>query len=105
MLCPMVARVEESLFIALKMKSSMKTRHEERAVRVAFHWRKASVPNHLLPMLYLQDYFCINWNMERPPRKTVLPQDIWICLVQLIRKPGVRYALLDRGWGLPVVGV
>jgi hypothetical protein len=43
--------------------------------------------------------------MERPPRKTVLAQDIWLCLGQLIRKPGVRYALPDRGWGLPVVGV
>jgi hypothetical protein len=79
--------------------------NEERAVRVAFRWRKASVPNHLLPMLYLQEYFCMNWNMERPPRKTVLPQDTWLCLGQLIRKPGVRYALPDRGWGLPVVGV
>jgi hypothetical protein len=76
-----------------------------RVVRVAFHWRKASVPYHLLPMLYLQEYFCINWKMERPPRKTVLPQDICLYLGQLIRKPGVRYALPDRGWGLPVVGV
>jgi hypothetical protein len=31
--------------------------NEERAVRAAFRWRKASVPNHLLPMLYLQDYY------------------------------------------------
>jgi hypothetical protein len=51
MLCPMVARVEELLFVALKMKSSRKARDEERAVRVAFRWRKASVPNHLPPML------------------------------------------------------
>jgi hypothetical protein len=87
------------------MKSFKKAIDEERAVRVAFRWRKASVPNHLLPMLYLQEYFSINWNMERPPRKTVLPQDIWLYLGQLIRKPGVRYALPDRGWGLPVVGV
>jgi hypothetical protein len=71
--------------------------NEERALRVAFRWRNANVPNHLLPMLYLQGYFCINWNMERPPRKTVLPQDIWLCFGQLIRKPGVRYALPDRG--------
>jgi hypothetical protein len=50
-------RVEEgSLFVALKMKSSMEARDEERAVRVAFRWRKAIVPNHLLPMLHLQDY-------------------------------------------------
>jgi hypothetical protein len=55
MLCPMVARVQESLFVALKMKSSKKARAEERAVRVAFRWRKAS--DHLLPMLYLQEYF------------------------------------------------
>jgi hypothetical protein len=27
------------------------TRDEERAVRVDFRWRKASVPNHLLSML------------------------------------------------------
>jgi hypothetical protein len=46
------------------MKSSKEARDEERAVRVTFRWRKASVPNHLLPMLYLQEYFCINSNME-----------------------------------------
>jgi hypothetical protein len=58
-------RVEEgSWFIALKMKSSKEAKDEERAVRVAFRWRKASVPNHLLPMLCLQDYICINRNME-----------------------------------------
>jgi hypothetical protein len=39
------------MFVALKMKSSKEARAEERAVRVAFRWRKASVPNHLLPML------------------------------------------------------
>jgi hypothetical protein len=27
------------------------------------------------------------------------------CLSQVIRKPGVRYALPERGWGLPVDGV
>jgi hypothetical protein len=41
------------------MESFKKARDEERAVRVAFHWRKASVPNHLLPMLYLQEYFAL----------------------------------------------
>jgi hypothetical protein len=44
------------MFVALEMKSSKEARDEERAVRVAFRWRKASVPNHLLPMLHLQDY-------------------------------------------------
>jgi hypothetical protein len=29
----------------------------------------------------------------------------WLCLGQVIRKPGVKYALPERGWGLPVVGV
>jgi hypothetical protein len=53
-------RVEEGLlFVALKMKSSKEARDEERAVRVAFCWRKASVPNNLLPMLYLQDYYAL----------------------------------------------
>jgi hypothetical protein len=47
----------------------------------------------------------VNRNMERPPRKIVLPQDIWLCLGLLISELGVRYALLDKGWGLPVVGV
>jgi hypothetical protein len=79
------------------MKSFKKTRAEERAVRVAFHWRKASVPNHLLPMLYLQEHFCINWNMERPLRKTVQPQDIGLWLGQLIRNLSVWYALPERG--------
>jgi hypothetical protein len=41
------------------MKSFKKARDEERAIRVAFRWRKASVPNHHLPMLYLQDYFAL----------------------------------------------
>jgi hypothetical protein len=85
------------LFIALKIMSFKKARYEEKAVRVAFHWRKASVPNHLLRMLYLQEYFCINWNMERPPRTIILPQDIWLCLGQLIRNLSVWYALPERG--------
>jgi hypothetical protein len=46
---------------------------------------------------------CINWNMERPPRKTVLPQDIWLYLGLLISELGVRYALPDEGWGWRVV--
>jgi hypothetical protein len=96
MLCPMFASSRRRIVVrCLKMKSFKKARDEERALRVAFRWRKASVPNHLLPMLYLQDYFCIN---GEPPRKTVLPQDISLCL-GLIKKPGVRYALPDRGWG------
>jgi hypothetical protein len=69
MLRLMFARVEESLFVALRMKSSKEARAEERAIRVAFHWRKASVPNHLVHMLYLQEYFCINWNMKNHPGK------------------------------------
>jgi hypothetical protein len=44
----------------------------------------------------------VNRNMERPPRKTVQPQDIWLCLGLIISELGVRYALLDRGWGLTV---
>jgi hypothetical protein len=46
----------------------------------------------------------VNRNMERPPRKIVQPQDIWLCL-GLIRELGVRYALPDKGWGLTVDGV
>jgi hypothetical protein len=47
----------------------------------------------------------VNRNMERPPSKTVQPQDIWLCLGLIIRELGVRYALLDKGWGLTVDGV
>jgi hypothetical protein len=47
----------------------------------------------------------VNRNMERPPRKTVQPQDIWLCLGLIIRELGVRYALPDKGWGLTVDGV
>jgi hypothetical protein len=59
------------------MKSSKEARGEERAVSVAFHWRKASVPNHPLPMLYLQDYYALigTWRTTEEI-KTVLPQDI-----------------------------
>jgi hypothetical protein len=54
----------------------------------------------------MQEHFMpVNRNMERPPRKTVQPQDIWLCLGLLISELGVRYALPDKSWGLPVVGV
>jgi hypothetical protein len=43
--------------------------------------------------------------MERPPRTTVQPQDIWLCFGLIIRELGVRYALPDKGWGLTVSGV
>jgi hypothetical protein len=52
----------------------------------------------------IQDHM-INRNMERPPRKTVLPQDICLCVGLLISEPGVRYALTDKGWGLAGSGV
>jgi hypothetical protein len=63
--------------------------------------------NLALLMLYLSlnKITCVNWNMERPPRKTVQPQDIWLSLDLIISELGVRYALPDKGWGLPVVGV
>jgi hypothetical protein len=47
----------------------------------------------------------VNRNMERPPRKTEQPQDIWLYLGLIIRELGVRYALPDKGWGLTVDGV
>jgi hypothetical protein len=47
----------------------------------------------------------VNRNMERPPRKTVQPQDIRLCLGLIIRELGVRYALPDKGWGLMVDGI
>jgi hypothetical protein len=54
----------------------------------------------------MQEHFLrVNRNMERPPRKTKQPQDIWLCLDIIIGELGVRYALPDKGWGLPVVGV
>jgi hypothetical protein len=40
-----------------------------------------------------------------PPRKTVLPEDIWLCLGLLISELGDRYALPDKGWGLAGSGV
>jgi hypothetical protein len=41
------------------MKSSKEAKDEERAVRVAFRWRKASVPNHLIPMLIYKNTFAL----------------------------------------------
>jgi hypothetical protein len=35
----------------------------------------------------------------------VQPQDIWLCLGQLIRNFSMWYALPERGWGLTVDGV
>jgi hypothetical protein len=55
-------------------------------------------------MFNIQDHM-FNWNMERPPRKTVQPQDIWLFLGLIIRELGVRYALPDKGCGLTVSGV
>jgi hypothetical protein len=49
-------------------------------------------------------YACSSEHGE-PPRKTVQPQDIWLCLGLIIRELGVRYALPDKGWGLTVDGV
>jgi hypothetical protein len=54
----------------------------------------------------MQEHFMpVNRNMERPPRKTVQPQDIWLCLGLIIRELGARYALPDKHWGLTVDGV
>jgi hypothetical protein len=54
----------------------------------------------------MQEHFMpVNRNMERPPRKIVQPQDIWLCLGLIIRELRVRYALPDKGWGLTVDGV
>jgi hypothetical protein len=54
----------------------------------------------------MQEYFMhANRNMQRPPRKTVQSQDIWLCLGLIIRELDVRYALPDKGWVLTVDGV
>jgi hypothetical protein len=55
-------------------------------------------------MFNIQDHM-FNWNMERPPRTTVQPQDIWHCLGLIIRELDVRYALPNKGLGLTVGGV
>jgi hypothetical protein len=62
--------------------------------------------NLTLFMLYLSlnKITCVNRNGE-PPGKTVLPQDIWLCLGLLISELCVRYALPDKGWGLAGSGV
>jgi hypothetical protein len=57
------------LFVALKMKSSKEARDEERAVRVAFRWGKASVPNHLLPMLIYNNTFALIGTWSDHPGK------------------------------------
>jgi hypothetical protein len=69
MLCPTFASSRRRIIVGCFEDEEFQGSNEERAVRVAFRWRKASVPNHLLPMLYLQDYFCINRNMENHPGK------------------------------------
>jgi hypothetical protein len=63
--------------------------------------------NLALLMLYLSlnKITYVNRNMERPPRKIVLPKDIWLCLGLFISELGVRYALPDKGWGLAGSGV
>jgi hypothetical protein len=54
----------------------------------------------------MQEYFMpVSQNMERPPKRTVQPQDIRLCLGLIIIELGVRYALPDKGWGLTVDGV
>jgi hypothetical protein len=54
----------------------------------------------------MQEHFIpINRNMERPPRITVQPQDIWHCLDSLIRIFSMSYVLPERGWGLMADGV
>jgi hypothetical protein len=57
------------MFVTSKMKSFKKARHEERAVRVTFRWRKAIVPNHLLPMLSLEDYYALIGTWSNHPGK------------------------------------
>jgi hypothetical protein len=75
--------------------------NEERAVRVAFRWRKASVPNHLLPMLYYKNTSALigTWRTTQENSATTrhMAQDIWLCLGQLIRNLSVWYALPERG--------
>jgi hypothetical protein len=54
----------------------------------------------------MQEHFMlVNRNMERPPKKTVLPQEIWLCNGLIISELDVRYALPDKGLGLAGSGV
>jgi hypothetical protein len=63
-----------------------------------------------LPLCYISlvAYYKItmlNQNMEQPPRKTVQPEDIWLCLGQIVRNIDVVAILPERSqWG-GVVGV
>jgi hypothetical protein len=43
-------------------------------------------------------YACYSKHGESP-RKTVQPQEIWLCLGWLTRKLGVRKVLPEKGWG------
>jgi hypothetical protein len=51
------------MFVCLEDEEFQERRDEERVVRVAYLWRKVSVPNHPLPMLIYKN-ICINRNME-----------------------------------------
>jgi hypothetical protein len=84
------------MFVALKMKSFKKARAEERAVRVAFRWRKASVPNHLLPMLIYKNTFALIGTWSDHPGKQC-NHKTYGCLGQLIIILSVWYALPE--WG------
>jgi hypothetical protein len=54
----------------------------------------------------MQEHFMpVNRNMERPPKKAVQPQDLWLCLGLIIREQCVRYALPNKGCGLTADGV
>jgi hypothetical protein len=59
----------------------------------------------LLYLMYYKNILPVNWNMERPPRKIVQPQDIWLSLGQVIRNFSMWYVLPERGWGLMGEGV
>jgi hypothetical protein len=66
--------------------------YQSRFIYVVIH----VMQKHLMP---------VNRNMDRPPKNTVQPQDIWLCLGLKTRELGVRYVLPDKGWGLTVDGV
>jgi hypothetical protein len=57
MLCPMFASSRRR--IVVRCFEDEEAGAERRAVRVAFRWRKASVPNHLLPMLIYKNTFAL----------------------------------------------